>query len=207
MKAKYLAAMLIVAVSIEPALARSELPRCADSGGALALIEGVQKANRKTAAKYDGYRKLLQDDTPLELATRLAYAETIAARCPDRESEVADLITAVIGNRIRIRGGDVESVVFQRDQFSSSLNIYPESSYREFLCPRDRDRWRETLAKMRANLEAPAAGSAIPNDAVNYYLYKHSKRFKAPDWKLKEAQVADVKTRECIRVFRAPGWK
>jgi hypothetical protein len=188
-------------------LAQPGLPRCADSGGALAMIEGVQKANRKTAAKYDGYRKILQDDTPLELAARLAYAETMAANCPQQEAAVADLVTAVIGNRIRTRGGDVKSVVFQRDQFSSSLNIYPESRYRDFLCPRDNALWKTVLAKTRTNLKGSGPGAVMPKDTVNYYLYQHSERFKAPNWKLEEVAIADEKTRACVRVFRNPGWK
>jgi hypothetical protein len=196
-----------MATAIDSALAAPTLPRCASSGGALALIEGVQKTNRKTSAKYDGYRKILQDATPLELATRLAYAETLAANCPQQEGAVASVVTSVIGNRIRIRGGDAKGVVFQRDQFSSSLNVYPESRYRDFLCPKDDALWKAVLAKMRANLEGSGPGDAIPKDAVNYYLYKHSDRFKVPNWKLAEVPVADEKTRACIRVFRNPAWK
>jgi hypothetical protein len=192
---------------IGTALAQPALPRCANSGGTLALIEGLQKTNRKTSAKYDGYRKILQDDTPLELAARLAYAETLAANCPQQETAVADLVTSVIGNRIRIRGGDVKSVVFQKDQFSSSLNIYPESRYRDFLCPQNDALWKAVRAKMRTNLESSKPGAAIPKDAVNYYLYQHSERFKKPSWKLEEVSIADEKTRGCIRVFRSPGWK
>lgn len=196
-----------MATFIETALAGTDLPRCASSGGSLALIEGVQKENRKTSAKYDGYRKILQDATPLELAARLAYAETMAANCPRQQSAIADLVTSAVGNRIRIRGGDVKSVVFQKDQFSSSLNIYPESRHRDFLCPKDDALWKIVLAKMRTNLENPGPSASVPKDAVNYYLYKHSERFKAPGWKLAEVPIAVEKTRACIRVFRNPGWK
>ncbi len=198
------ATALRVAAADTPTMA---LPSCIDSASAIEEIRATQIANRKSPSKYDGYRKVLQAEDPLQLATRLAYAETLAAYCPAQREEVADLIAAVIGNRIRTRGGDVESVVFQRDQFSSSLNIYPESRYRDFLCPNDEVLWKTMLAKMRANLAVSVPNTSIPKDAVNYYLYLHSKRFTAPAWKLEEVPIANEKTRECIRVFRAPGWK
>lgn len=186
--------------------ARPALPYCINSSSDLAQIRDTQRANAKASSKYDGYRNILHGTTDLELATRLAYAETLAANCPDDQEEVIDLVASVIGNRIRVRRGDVRSVVFQRDQFSSSLNIYPESRYREFLCPDDGKLWSKVLAKMQANL-ADSPGSALPNDAMNYYLYRHSERFKAPDWKLEEAAVHDGKIQDCIRIFRNPTWK
>lgn len=206
----YLRTFVAVALIIflAPAVrAEISLPNCIDSNDDIAAIQAAQKANPKTQQKYAGYRKLLATDTPLQLATRLAYAETLAANCPQQNDQVAERVAAVIGNRIRIRQGDAHSVVFQRDQFSSSLNIYPESRYREFLCPKDGGLWNSLYIKMRNNLSAPASDTNIPTDAVNYYLYRHNERFTAPDWKLTEAAIKDEKTRECIRVFRAPGWK
>jgi len=224
MTKKYFAAALILFVSIETGLAQplaaeaitpalksdapqANLPRCVDSEVDIAEIRRVQKANDKTSHKYDGYRKALHADTDLELAARLAYAETLAANCQQQEDQVATLISGVIGNRVRIRRGDVAGVVFQRNQFSSSLNIYPESRYRNFLCPDNDGLWKKTAAQVRANLEAPKQGEPIPKDAVNYYLYRHSNRFKSVVWKLEEVPVTDDKTRECIRVFRDSGWK
>lgn len=185
----------------------SSLPRCVDSETDIARIQAIQKASSKSPSKYDGYRSTLRADTGLELAARLAYAETLAANCPANQPEVLDLVASVIGNRIRIRRGDIASVVFQRDQFASSLNVYAESRYRDFLCPKDRDLWSEAVRKTRANLEGPEPGAAVAPDAVNYYLYRHSQRFKAPDWGLEEMLVADGRVRECIRVFRNGGWK
>jgi hypothetical protein len=182
-------------------------PLCIEAESDIAKIKHVQQVNQKTSFKYDGYRKALNADTTLQLATRLAYAETVAANCPEQEAQVVDLIAAVIGNRIRIRHGDVSSVVFQRDQFASSLNIYAESRYRDFLCPADSELWQKTLTTMRAHLEAQKSNAFIPNDSVNYYLYRHSDRLKAPNWKLEEVSIGDSKTRECIRVFRDPRWK
>lgn len=185
----------------------SSLPPCVNSESDIAHVRSVQKENSKTSHKYDGYRSVLHADTTLELAARLAYAETAAANCANQEEPIVDLVTSVIGNRIRIRRGDVNSVVFQRDQFASSLNIYPESRYRDFLCPTDDELWKKVFAKMRVNLEESKPSAPIPTDTVNYYLYRHSDRFKAPNWKLEEAAIEDKTLRECIRVFRDPAWK
>lgn len=185
----------------------ANLPNCVNAEGDIAEIQRLQKTNNNTARKYDGYRDIFRSHPDLELATRLAYAETLAANCPDQQNQIADLTTSVIGNRIRIRGGDVQSVVLQRDQFASSLNIYPESRYRDLLCPRDAELWRKVQANMRLNLEGQTPTAPIPKDAVNYYLYRHSARFDPPAWKLEEVVPVDQKTRECIRVFRNPAWK
>ncbi len=183
------------------------LPRCIDTAGDIAEIQRAQKANPHNAHKYDGYRSMLRADTDIELATRLAYAEVLAANCPRQENRLIELIASVIGNRIRIRHGDIKGVVFQRDQFASSLNIYAESRYRDFLCPAHRERWEQAYLKMYANLVASNPTAPVPADAVNYYLYRHSERFTAPDWKLEEVQIEDREIRECIRVFRNSAWK
>lgn len=197
----------IEAIVEKNGLELSPLPECVHSVIDIAGIQRVQKTNQKTSHKYDGYRNALGADASLGLAARLIYAETLAANCPRQEDHIVDLVASVVGNRVRIRQGDVKSVVFQRDQFASSLNIYSESRYRDFLCPNDAELWQKVVTAMRVNLERSTPSAPIPNDAVNYYLYRHSNRFTAPDWKLEEVAVADNKTRECIRVFRNPAWK
>jgi hypothetical protein len=192
---------------IESHHAPSLLPYCINSSSDLAQIKDTQKANAKTSSKYDVYRKILHGTADLELATRLAYAETLAANCPGEQDRVMDLVASVIGNRVRVRHGDVRSVVLQRDQFASSLNIYPESRYRDFMCPTDSELWNKTLAKMRTNIESSKSSASLPGDALHYYLYRHSDRFEAPDWKLDEATTTDEELRKCIRVFRNPSWK
>lgn len=165
-----------------PAVAsQSPLPACVNSESAIAEVKRILTANSANASKYDGYRQLLHSDSAVVLATRLAYAETAAANCAAHNDEVLDLVASVIANRVRIRRGDVESVVFQRNQFSSSLHIYSESRYRDFLCPSDAILWQKASAKMQANLEDVVPSAPIPKDAVNYYLYRHSDRFVAPD--------------------------
>jgi hypothetical protein len=124
------------------------VPGCANSEPVIAEVKRILTLNGANAKKYDGYRKLLQSDFAVVLAARLAYAETAAANCTAHNDEVLDLVASVIASRVRIRHGDVESVVFQRNQFASSLHIYSESRYRDFLCPSDAILWQKALAKM-----------------------------------------------------------
>lgn len=185
----------------------SSLPACVNSEPAFAEVKRSLTTNSGDAKKYDGYRTLLQSESALVLAARLVYAETAAANCPAHNEEILELIASVIGNRIRIRHGDVNSVVFQRNQFASSLHIYTESRYRDFLCPDDVLLWQQAIAKMQANVEGVTPTAAIPKDTVNYYVYKHSDRFTAPDWGLEEVKVSSEDIRKCIRVFRSPAWR
>lgn len=184
----------------------ANLPRCIDGAAALELVRASAKANPNTEAKYEGYRKLLDSEDGTSLLARLVYAETLAANCPEKNRAIAPLIATVIGNRVKKRHGEVSRVVFQRNQFSSSLNHYSESRYREFLCPRDEALW--TLSFESANValngnEKPALSA----DTVNYYLYRHSPRFRAPDWKLAEDSASEKGLASCIRFFRNPKWK
>lgn len=183
------------------------LPHCVDAEADIEKIAQTQKANSKTEFKYDGYKNVLSTDSDADLAARLAYAETKAANCPNKEKQVLPLIYAVIANRIAKRGGDTKSVVFQRDQFASSLNIYSESRYKDFLCPQDVILWSEAKKLSQVTAENKAAPS-IPRDAINYYLYRHSERFKAPNWNLEEAKFKGHEDIEdCIRLFLHPKWK
>ncbi len=207
MPAKISALIIALLAGVNAAQAQVPLPDCIDSPDVIAEIQRIQASNRKNAHKYDGYREALSASPDAELATRLAYAETLAANCLDETEQVAHRVAAVIGNRIRIRHGDVKSVVYQRDQFSSSLNIYPESRYRDFLCPRDGELWDMVAANFRKNLEGEGLSEPIPKDAVNYYLYRHSPRFKPTAWGLEEVLMEGESVRNCVRVFRDSGWK
>src|SRR5262245_55554670 len=113
----------------------NNLPGCVDSPSDLETIVQAMKSNSKTSHKYDGYKKVFGGASDSELLARLAYAETLAANCPSENAKVAPIVTAVIKNRVTIRKNDVASVVFERDQFASSLNNYSESRSKEFLCP------------------------------------------------------------------------
>lgn len=180
------------------------LPHCVNQISDIDAIKAKIKANSKTASKYDGYKKALASDSDTELAARLVYAETKATRCEKLNSKVVPVITEVIANRIKIHQGDIKSVIFQRDQFSSSLNIYDESNYKDFLCPDDEILWNQVYNETHMALSNRKMGT----DTVNYFLYKHSPRWTKEPWKLEEDQsLAKGQTRDCIRAFKNPRFK
>lgn len=195
------------------ASASAGLPLCISDEVTIEKIIAIQKANPKNPSKYDGYREVFKESSPTELLARLAYAETLAANCPELNFKIAPLIIESITNRIRIRKGDVQSVVYQRDQHASSMNIYKESRYREFLCPQDSALWEAVYNAAQNALASTATGQVLARDAVHYYLYKHSDRHKVPKWASDESEWAISEVPEsailhpCIRFFRNPRWR
>lgn len=180
-----------------------KLPHCIDDPKEIEAIKAKIKANSKTSSKYDGYKQAFDSDTDTELAARLVYAETKATRCEKQNAEVAPVIAQVIANRVKIRKGDARSVVFQRDQFASSLNIYDESNYKDFLCPDDGNLWGKSYYAADVALAKSTKGS----DTVNYFLYKHSPRWTKEPWKLEEDKSLTKNVSSCIRTFKNPGFK
>lgn len=191
----------------QPAARRSStinLPNCVNDPATIETIKAKIKANSKTANKYDGYKKVLASDSDIELAARLIYAETKATNCASLNNQIAPAITEVIANRVKIRKGDVQSVIFQRDQFASSLNIYDESNYKDFLCPNDSALWQKAYSEAFSALSDKTKGT----DTVNYFLYKHSPRWTKEPWKLEEDRsLTNANTRQCIRTFRNPSFR
>lgn len=182
------------------------LPHCVDDSAQILAIDDHRKQNSKNEFKYAKIREALVSDTDHELVARLAYAETLAANCPEFQNEVLSPIASVIQNRIAKRKGDVKSVVFQRDQFASSLNGYEGSKWREFLCPTDPALWQSALRATRALL--PNGGATITDispGAFNYYLFRHSSKFSPPDWaKTEPLAFSNAKKVEgCLRIFKA----
>lgn len=181
-------------------------PRCVQGQDEINAIVAHAKSNAKNRFKYDRYRQALQSDSDTELLARLAYSEVVAANCPGLEFKIAPLIVQTIANRARIRKGDVRSVVFQRDQFASSLNIYASSRYKDFLCPQDEKLWSAILNEAKTALRA--SQPILRADTVNYFLYKHDPRWKKEPWKLKEDRSrTSPELRECVRFFSVPRWK
>ncbi len=180
------------------------LPHCVESAEEVEAIKAKIKANSKTPNKYDGYKKAFASDSDVQLAARLIYAETKATRCEKQNDQVVQVIATVIGNRVKIRKGDVKSVVFQRDQFASSLNIYDESNYKDFMCPDDQILWQKAFTEAYSALSNKSMGT----DTVNYFLYKHSPRWTKEPWKLEEDKdLAKGNVRDCIRAFKNPAFK
>lgn len=181
----------------------AKLPNCIDNPAQIDAIKATIKANSKTSNKYVGYKKALNSDSDIELAARLVYAETKATNCEKMNNQIVPVITEVIANRVKIRKGDVQSVIFQRDQFASSLNIYGESNYKDFLCPSDSALWSKAYSETFTALSDKTKGT----DTVNYFLYKHSPRWTKEPWKLEEDTSLTKGVRDCIRTFRNPAFK
>lgn len=195
----------------------NNLPSCIDSQEDIDRISNHQRNNRRNDSKYLIYRQLLQGDSEAQLLARLAYAESLAANCPNQYDQVVPRITNVIGNRIRVRDGNVRSVVFQRDQFASSLNIYSSSRYKDFLCPKNKELWNRVLTAATEQLQSSSATSGEENDtsrrlsadSINYFLPNHDPRWpNPPEWGLKENMTSTSDSlRGCLRVFHVPHWK
>lgn len=176
------------------------LPKCVNDAAQIEKILATERANPKSNHKYDGFKSAFESESDTNILARLIYSETLAANCPEAQVKIAPLIGGVIANRIKIRKGKARDVVFQRDQFASSFNNYQESRYRDLLCPQDQNLWTLAVQSASGNLKTP-----LTSDTVNYYLYKHSSRFKAPNWRLTEFPVNEP-IQDCIRFFRNPSW-
>ena len=186
--------------------APSALPRCINDPKTFVKIEKAQKENSKNSHRYDGYREALSAANDVELFTRLAYAETLAANCTSQNAEVSSLIVNVIGNRVLKRNRDIKSVVFERTQFTSSLHNYPNSRFKDFLCPQDETLWLDIHKKVDAFLKI--GSGPLSSDTVNYFLYKHDPRWTKEPWSLKENSTSAAgSVRDCIRTFHNPDWK
>lgn len=183
----------------------NELPACIKDSSELTKIKNsLSSAN--TSQRYKGYLHALSSASNTELFARLAYAETLAANCTDLNKEISARIVHVIGNRVLIRKGDVRSVVFQNAQFASSLHIYKNSRYLDFLCPKDLELWSFITTQVDTFLKKKSGG--LSADTVHYFLYKHEPRWKKEPWKLTEdTSGATEKLRQCLRTFRNPNWK
>lgn len=187
----------------------ARLPLCVDDTAEIADIKAIIKANKSNPHKYDGYRKYLLSDSKTELFARLLYAETLAANFPEGNEQVMSQAARVIGNRMRKCGGAVTKVVFERDQFASSMNVYGEdnsiegSRYLKFLCPKDQALWSMAYKK------AAAEFAKSESDTVyNYFLYKHHAGWDSPSWNYPEDRTgASDELRSYIKVFKNPAWK
>lgn len=182
---------------IEPA-------RCYDRDADIQKIKAIQIQNKKSSNKYDGYRSLLKNEDPATIMARLVYAEVVAAECAALQDEILPGIAEVIANRVRKRRGLALAVIFERDQFASSLNMYNGSRFRDFLCPRDGDLWAKSLKKSRMALRSDPR--FLPSNAYNYYFYRHEPKFKVPAW-ADRAKSNPVRTHNfelidtCVRFF------
>ncbi len=179
-------------------------PHCISDIHEIEVIKNKIKLNSKNDSKYDAYKKAFASDSDKELMARLIYAETKATKCEKLNSLIVPVITKVISNRVKIKKGDVQAVVFQRDQFASSLNIYSESNYKDFLCPNDSVLWAQALKEASEVL----ADKSKPTTTVNYFLYKHSPRWTKEPWSLDEdTSLTQGNVSDCIKAFKNPDYR
>ena len=189
-----------------------DLPHCVDTELEVAGVKDSVNANRKNEFKYDKYRQITAGDSELQLLTRLAYAETMAANCPEKRDKIYPGIVAVIVHRLQNNSCGkkssqikctVRDVVFQLNQFASSLNIYDESQYKEFLCPRDSRLWTQIYAESQAMLNGSQSASGLSQKATMYFLYKHSPKYEKEPWVAKEEMTSATQpSQSCIRFFQ-----
>lgn len=193
----------IAQVQVPNARAAS-LPRCVDGKDEVAHIRDGMNSK---PLNYNPYREAFRKESDAELLARLAYAETKGSNCPNLEKQVAKAIVSSISNRARIRSGNVKSVVYEPMQFNSSMAIYSESKYQDFLCPKDSELWAAVLADSHSALEGKPPVALNPK-AVNYFLYQHSPRWKKEPWVLPEDTAQTTpELQKCVRFFINSSWK
>lgn len=196
---KSIAQEVPTAASRAKAAILTTLPHCVNETADLAKIDQTRKQNAKNDFKYSAIAETLQSDSDVELIARLIYSETLAANCDEFRIDVVPTIATVIQNRVAKRKGNVKGVIFQRDQFASSLNGYDESKWREFMCPTDQKLWAEALAAAKSTDQKIGPMKAT---AYNYYLYQHSPRFQTPAWAKDPLEFRQSKKiAACVRIF------
>ncbi len=181
---------------------------CLDSTGELTKIEQHIKTHIKSAEKYIPYQDLLKNSSEQELMARLTYAEVLAANCTSLNLQMVEPIATVIWNRHKLFKQSLREVIFTRDQFASSLNIYKESRYKDFLCPKDKKLWAYVQEKIKDITEGKS--SLFESTVVHYYLFKHSVRFKPPSWAqgpqsyLTASWNGSHQLAPCVQFFKTP---
>jgi hypothetical protein len=187
-------------------VASEQLPKCVD-GEQKDSIRQFIKANKNSLNKYAKMTEALVSDSDQELMSRLIYAETLAANCPQENQKIAEAISLVVRNRVKKRNS-VKSVVFQKDQFASSLNVYEESRINDFLCPKDQKLWQAVVNSIsRDRTFKNNINSSDPTSVMHYFLYNHSPRFKKEPWTMKEYSFREGgPSSQCLRVFINENW-
>jgi hypothetical protein len=156
-----------------------------------------------------GKRAITKEDIPkgmgdLELVARLAYAETLAANCPDKNQELSEGIAAVILNRVRAfeeKGKDdaYRRVVFGKMQFASSLHFYSKAQWKAFTCPTDQAFYR-TVYMTVVQMNNGELKNRKYASATHYYLHNHFEKFQDQPWGREAKLVANLGG-NCVGVY------
>lgn len=182
------------------------LPKCVSDPRQVQAIHDYVYANRSNEFKYQKYKDAFQSDSDTQLVARLAYAETLAATCPEKEKQMAPMIVSAIMNRVRKKQGNVAAVVYKHNQFASSLNTYDQSRYKDFLCPKDSKLWNLVYAQAQQQIAAlPQQVGSFSADTTMYFLYKNRPGDTKAPWSFPEDTThTNPQLQSCIRFFVNP---
>lgn len=177
---------------------------CHDDPDDLQANKAQQKKFRKKPKKYDAYKKILSQSTDQEIVARLVYAEVLAAKCPRHNKELYPAISHTLHNRIKAAKGDVKSVVFRRDQFASSMNVYGASQFREFLCPKKDPALFSRVSRYVSSVLSGEKENPFPSNAVNYYLHQHWGSYKPNETKWGKTWAKQLEVSDCATFYLKP---
>lgn len=183
------------------------MPACIEDETTIQNLKETMRVNKSNSQKYDKYKSIFQNSSDKEILARLIYAETKAAHCETHNPQVMSLITQVILNRVKKRNGDIKSVIYQRDQFASSMNVYDGSQYRDFLCPKDSMLWRSV--ENQIHIQSKKDSMNVSSNTYNYFFYKHNPKWTKAPWDYEEDRPESYPSEvfECIKTFKVPNWK
>ena len=109
---------------------------------------------------------------------RLATAEVASAQCPELNETLSPRSSEPF-SMFGWKCNTAKPVVFRRDQFASSMNIYAHSAYPVFLCPSSRhgELYQKAFKTFRL-MEKGAYKNPLPTASVNYYLHLHFGQYR-----------------------------
>ena len=198
--------------------------------------------------RYEAYLRSLRASSGSDIVARLAYAELKEAKCDQHIELIRPVILESIYNRLETRKTElfpgetrpvhelnyqlqkrlVESVVFQHQQYASSLHRYrisPRSEspvrvsdgYQNFLCPPQDELFGQIKGETDEYFRSGQRTREYPSDMHNYYLYEHAPEVftTLPEWadysrgtSLPEATTSlNADLRRCYRAFREPAYR
>jgi hypothetical protein len=132
------------------------------------------------------------DISDLELITRLVYAESAAANCPENRDDLYVGIAALILNRVHAfeatkdkNDNAVTRAVFGKSQFASSIHSYDKPTgkarWEDFICPKDSDLYKK-IYDIVGKVSRGEINVSAYTEATHYYLHMHSGTHMDQPW-------------------------
>lgn len=138
-----------------------------------------------------------------ELMTRLVYAESLAANCPQSKDDVSRAIARVVWTRVRLfdekkMSEPYKRTVFGKKQFASALHAYRHSQWKEFICPTHTEFFRNIQSYVES---LHSSAQALSSKAgTHYYLHRHYGAFRTHPWG-KKARLEEMVGDKCLGVY------